>query len=303
MHFNETELTEAATTVIKNISSTRLHLPHPIPYQGSKRHLAPQILALIHGRNFHRFYEPFAGSAAITIAASNAKLADEYIIGDSLGPLIGIWHQILTAPHILANSYKRLWGNQLQSDDDYYNRIRDEFNRSQEPASFLYLLTRCVKNALRFNQQGGFNQSHDKRRLGMHPEKMRHEILEASALLARCTTTTCADFESTIASSNQDDIVYMDPPYQGTSTGSDRRYHQGLNRDRLIAALTKLNQQKVPFILSYDGRCGDKTYGDILPEELNLTHLELIAGRSAQATLSGRADTTIESLYVSRNLI
>lgn len=94
----------------------------------------------------------------------------------------------------------------------------------------------------------------------------------------------------------------MDPPYEGTTTGSDKRYYQGMSRERLIHVLADLNRRRVPFLLSYDGRCGEKTYGVELPDSLRLTRLELMAGRSSQSTLSGRKELTIESLYVSENL-
>ncbi len=41
-----------------------MNLPHPIPYQGSKRKLAPRILATVANRHIDRLFEPFAGSAA-----------------------------------------------------------------------------------------------------------------------------------------------------------------------------------------------------------------------------------------------
>lgn len=277
-------------------------LPHPIPYQGSKRNLAPQILAVVQGRHFRRFYEPFAGSAALTIAARTTLNAQEYVIGDILSPLINIWQQIVASPLDISNTYEQIWYQQLESDDSYYNRIRDEFNTSHDPAKLLYLLARCVKNAPRFNLQGEFNQSHDRRRLGMHPQKMRGEILGASTLLAQHTSAVWGDFEDIIADATEEDIVYMDPPYEGTSTGGDKRYYRGLDRERLVQALVRLNQRGVPFLLSYDGRCGDKTYGEPLPDYLDLTHLELHAGRSSQATLNGESHMTIESLYVSNNL-
>ena len=44
---------------------------------------------------------------------------------------------------------------------------------------------------------------------------------------------------------------------------------------------------------------GNKVHGVKLPEHLNLTHMELDAGRSSQATLLGRDDATFESLYLS----
>src|SRR5712692_10053503 len=80
-------------------SGTQFHMPHPIPYQGSKRNLAPEILAIVSNRKFRRLYEPFAGSAATTIAAANMKLASEYVIGDALQPLMDIWNQILSSPY------------------------------------------------------------------------------------------------------------------------------------------------------------------------------------------------------------
>lgn len=286
----------------ERLKEIRLRVPHPIPYQGSKRHLAPKILATIGGKKYHRLYEPFAGSAAVTIAAATAKVADEYIIGDLLDPLVGIWNQILSSPYSLSNAYEKLWYGQLENDAAYYNRIRVEFNNSRLPAFLLYLLTRCVKNALRFNQQGEFNQSHDKRRLGMHPNKMRFEILESSFLLAGRTQAICEDFEALLKKATQDDLVYLDPPYEGTTTGTDKRYYQGVSRERLINVLADLNQRKIPFLLSYDGRCGERTYGAKLPDSLNLVRLELIAGRSSQATLNGRSDVTVESLYISERL-
>jgi DNA adenine methylase len=286
----------------RSSGGTQFHAPHPIPYQGSKRNLAPEILAIVSNRKFRRLYEPFAGSAAITIAAANMKLASEYAMSDILQPLMDIWNQILSSPHTLANEYERLWCEQLDNDENYYYKIRDDFNRFRQPAPLLYLLTRCVKNAPRFNQQGDFNQSYDKRRLGMHPNKMRLEILGASLLLAKSTKTLWAEFEVTLAEATTEDLVYLDPPYEGTTSGAHKRYFKGVDRNRLIAALHDLNRRGVPYLLSYDGRCGDRTYGPALPEELHLKRLELVAGRSSQSTLSGRAEITVESLYVSETL-
>lgn len=97
--------------------------------------------------------------------------------------------------------------------------------------------------------------------------------------------------------------MYLDPPYEGTTTGDNKHYHQGLERERLIGVLESLNRRGVPFLLSYDGQCGEKVYGSELPASLHLTRLELNAGRSSQATLNGREEVTIESLYVSSNLV
>ena len=44
---------------------------------------------------------------------------------------------------------------------------------------------------------------------------------------------------------------------------------------------------------------GARAYGQPLPSRLGLTRVLLDAGRSAQATLSGQAANTTESLYLS----
>ena len=53
------------------------------------------------------------------------------------------------------------------------------------------------------------------------------------------------------------------------------------------------------FAVSYDGRTGDKVFGEPMPESLALRHLEIKAGRSTQATLLGRQDITYEGFYLS----
>jgi DNA adenine methylase len=277
--------------------STRL--PHPIPYQGSKRRLADPILRDVSERRFATLYEPFAGSAAITIAAAARGLADAYVIGDSLDPLVAIWDDVVEAPGALADRYEAIWREQLmEGGPAHFNRVRAEFNARPDAARLLYLLARCVKNAPRFGRLG-FNQSPDHRRKGMRPEKMRQEILGAHSLLRERTRTFAGDAEACLASATPDDLVYMDPPWQGTTEGTDKRYHQGFARKRLEALLASLNDRGIPWILSYDGKMGERTYGEPLPARLWGAHLELHAGRSSQSTLSGRAEHTVESVYVS----
>jgi DNA adenine methylase len=95
------------------------------------------------------------------------------------------------------------------------------------------------------------------------------------------------------------DLVYMDPPYQGVCRKRDPRYLEAVDVADFVQALATLNRRGIRYLVSYDGRTGDKVHGDTLPDELALTLIELYAGRSTQATLLGRDDITIESLYIS----
>ena len=264
--------------------------------------MAGAILASIGSREFDTVYEPFAGSAAITLASAQIGLARKFVIADSLVPLAGLWQAILDGPEDVAEAYRTLWEGQLDDPAAAYLAIRERFNDSQEPACLLYLLARCVKNSPRFNSAGDFNQSPDHRRLGTRPDKMARQLIGASLLLRGKTTVEAADFASVIERATPRDLVYLDPPWEGTSNGTDKRYKEGLRRERLIEELVSLHDRGVPYVLSYDGRHGTKTYGDELPDSIGATRIELDAGRSSQATLNGQDVRTIESLYVADSL-
>lgn len=276
-------------------------LPHPIPYQGSKRSLATEILRYFPSK-FATLYEPFAGSAAITIASAANGFGDHYHINDLNKPLMDLWRGIIEEPQEVALRYETLWHKQLTDPRSFYDTARDNFNRTGRPDLFLYILARCVKGSVRYNSQGEFNQSPDNRRQGMKPETMRLQIMGASYYLKGKTTITSMNYRDVLDKATSADLVYMDPPYQGVCGNRDSRYLQNIQFCNFVQALEELNRRGIRFLVSYDGRTGDKTHGKRLPDEPNLTLIELYAGRSSQATLLGRDDVTIESLYLSPSL-
>ena len=277
-----------------------MKIPHPIPYQGSKRNLAPRILPYF-PPGIRKLIEPFAGSAAITLAAAEKQLAQAYVINDANRPLIDLWREIIEHPERLAGKYERVWQQQHEHGDRiaWFNQVRADFNRSRRPELFLFLLARCVKAAVRYNASGEFNQSADKRRHGTLPSNMREQLLGASSLLRRRTVCEHRDYREILRQAAPRDLVYMDPPYQGVSRKRDARYLSGVDFAEFVEALTELNERGISYIVSYDGRTGSKTYGPPLPPSLHLDLVELHAGRSSQATLLGRDDETVESLYLS----
>jgi DNA adenine methylase len=276
----------------------RMKVSHPIPYQGSKRNLAPAILAYF-PKSISTLIEPFAGSAAITLAAASRGLAERFVIADLNRPLVELWRTIIESPEKLARQYEILWQEQQHDRRRYYDKVREDFNQTGKPDCFLYLLARCVKASVRYNAEGQFNQSPDNRRMGALPKTMRLQILGASQLLRGKTACITSDYREMIAQATQDDFVYLDPPYQGVCGERDPRYLQGVLINEFIEALETLNFRDVKYLVSYDGKTGDRVHGRKLPERLRLHHIELHAGRSSQATLLGRAEVTIESLYLS----
>ncbi|NOT16555.1 MAG: DNA adenine methylase [Sulfuriferula sp.] len=275
-------------------------IPHPIQYQGSKRMLASAILKYVPD-NTARLVEPFSGSAAISIACAYRQKSSEYWINDANKPLAELLRLIVDSPLDTAAEYERIW-NAQHDDANHFYQVRAEFNRSQSPYLFLYLLARCVKGAVRYNADGEFNQSPDKRRFGTQPKTMRNNMMNMSALLKGHAHFSSLDYRHVLTEVQSSDVVYMDPPYQGVCGERDSRYFSGITHGDFISTLDDLNAKGISYIVSYDGRRGDKAFGESLPKELALLHIELNAGRSSQSTLLGREEITYESLYISKAL-
>lgn len=284
----------------------RLAAPHIVQYQGSKRILAPQILRYMPKR-FNRMVEPFAGSAAMTIAAASEMRAATYLVNDLNGPLVGLIEAVVANPDGFLRDYAAVWEGQFSFPDGHlahFYKIRDEFNAGDtRPANMFYLLARCVKGSVRYGRNGNFNQSPDKRRHGTSPSKLAKNVKCVSALLRGITQFSAIDYREVFDRTAPGDVVYMDPPYQGVSDVRDCRYLSGLSFNEFAESLEVLNRKGVDFLISYDGACGGREYGQDLPEGLGCRKVMLKAGLSSQALLLGRKSVTYEALYVSKGLI
>ncbi len=274
-------------------------------YQGSKRILAPQILAYM-PKHFSRLIEPFAGMAAITIAASRQTRADLYVLNDLNKPLVNILKYAIEDPEMLVENYAKVWNEQFEDKDGsiaHFYKVRDEFNAGNQSAeNMLYLLARCVKGSVRYGSNGNFNQSPDKRRNGTSPKTLRTNIMAISYYLKGRTAFESKDYKEILDQARKGDLVYMDPPYQGVSKSRDNRYFSGIDFDDFVNAIESLNNRGIDFLISYDGKCGEKEYGRELPEDMGLTKVMLRAGVSSQSILLGKRETTYEALYVSQGL-
>jgi DNA adenine methylase len=273
-------------------------VPHPIAYQGSKRALAARILAFLPDA-VPVLHEPFAGSAALSLAALHEVRATSVALNDLNAPLMAVWRWIVDDPDALADGYERLWQRQLADPAAFYLRVRAAFNDDPRPHRLLYLLARCVKAAVRYNAAGAFNQSPDNRRLGTRPDRMRARLRAAHDLLAGRVALSASDYRLALAAVGPHDVAYLDPPYEGVVAGRDARYLTGPDPAELATTLRELVDRDVMFAVSYDGRCGAHAYGAGLPAALGLVRFDIDAGRSASQTLHGRVARTVESLYLS----
>lgn len=281
-------------------------VPHIVQYQGSKRILAPQILQYM-PQKINRLIEPFSGMAAISIATAYEGRAEKFLINDLNAPLINMLQEAIERPQTLIEDYMSIWEEQFTYGEEHVQHfydVRDRFNNGEKtPANMLYLLARCVKGAVRYGKNGNFNQSPDKRRHGTNPRTLASNVYEISHLLKGKTEFKALDYHDIFEMARPGDLVYMDPPYQGVSNVRDNRYLAGVPFDEFANALKILNRRGIDYLISYDGVCGGKEYGEDLPDSLRCKKIMLNAGFSSQALLLGRKSTTFEALYISEALI
>jgi len=219
-----------------------MNVPHPIPYQGSKRNLAEQIIAYF-PPDACRLIEPFAGSAALSLAVAAQGKISQFVLNDINAPLVDLWESILNQPDKLASRYQVLWQMQSGRERIFYDAVRTRFNRTHQPHYLLYLLARCVKASIRYNAKGEFNQSPDNRRKGRQPSAMQRDIFSASALLRDNTQLMTGHYRHALKIATPSDIVYLDPPYQGVCANRDPRYIESVIFEDLVDALDDLNRR------------------------------------------------------------
>ncbi len=282
--------------------------PHLVQYQGSKRNIAKDIIKYI-PTGTTRIIEPFAGTCAVSILCAQERKCQNYWLNDINQPLANLMKECVEHPQELYEKYQQIWNRQFEdgtNNVDYFYRIRDLFNSGeQSPEMMLFLLARVVKGAVRYNDNGQMNQSCDKRRNGTKPEQIRKSAFGISELLKGKSVFTSLDYKDVLKQAVPGDLIYMDPPYQGTSKKDftrDNRYFQGVDFDEFVDELNKLNERNIDYIVSYDGMTGERKIGNDLPDYLSLSHLYINAGNSAQSTLNGKSEITYESLYLSKNI-
>lgn len=178
-------------------------MPDPLlKWPGGKRRLLRHIQPLLPAE-FGRYYEPFAGSAALFFRLGPPR----GILSDTNGELINCYMQVRDNPSAVSDALSEL----PSSEEDYY-RIRalqphDEVERA---ARFIYLATLSFNGIYRTNGEGRFNVPYGFRP-HLHP-KAAGVIQHTSEALAG-TELRAGDFEAALEDAEAGDLIYLDPPY------------------------------------------------------------------------------------------
>ena len=177
-------------------------------WAGGKRKLVASLVEYVPNDFRKRHYhEPFlgAGSLFLSLQPSRATLSD------ANPHLIQCYRQVSSETAEVSYHLSRFAAS---NSEQFYYRIRDEYNNSedspQQAARFIYLNKTCFNGIFRVNTKGQFNVPYGHKE---PPSIPSFETLNAASRLLRHARISNSSFEKSLAKVRGDHFVYLDPPY------------------------------------------------------------------------------------------
>lgn len=204
----------ASRTRLARVARAAPQLPeshaHPIvKWVGGKTRLLPELLARLPDR-FGRYYEPFAGGAALFFRVAPRRA----VLADSNADLIGLYTAVAANVDAVI---RRLEMHHKAHDESHYYDMRAKWNdrdvswqTPERAAAFIYLNKTCFNGLWRVNRSGAFNVP-----IGRYtdpPICVPAALHAAQAVLSRAALR-CSDYRGAVADAKAGDFLYFDPPY------------------------------------------------------------------------------------------
>lgn len=181
-----------------------------VKWPGGKTRLLPHLLARLPVLGSRaRYFEPFAGGAALFFALGPARA----VLGDANADLIACYRSVAEDVDGVIALLEHLTVD--HSKENYY-RLRAEWNGrlfdadpTARAAVLLYLNRACFNGLWRVNQSGALNSPFGDGR----PVRIDLDNLRGAAAVLRRADLLSGDFRETVADARRGDVVYFDPPY------------------------------------------------------------------------------------------
>ncbi len=262
-----------------------------LKWPGGKRFLANDLTNIFRRLDIRRYFEPFAGGAAVFFAFRPSSA----ILSDTNAELVNLYSVVRDQPEDLIESLRRYRNNR----EEYY-RVRD--SRPKTPhtrAARLYYLMRLSFNGIyRENRQGDFNVPYgQKTHLSVSDLEL---IRSASAALQRAKVILCQDFRLSVQKAKEGDLIYCDPPYTVRHNNNGFvKYNRNLfgwkDQVELATVARSLAQRGCYVVIS------NADHHDLWTLYSDFNHLIIRRPSVISAKADGRGPTT-ERLIFSRNI-
>lgn len=271
-----------------------------IKWNGSKRLQSEEIISYF-PKYIRTYYEPFCGGCSVLyqLMVSDEKFARDFVCSDTNSDLIDLWLTIKDNPDGLFQEYSRMW-NDLKKIEDrqlkrkYFEEIRAEFNKTRNPYLFFFLMRTCTNGMPRYNKKKEFNATFHLTRDGIKPKRLQPVLMNWSYLLNENEVTfRCCDYSVIFDEAEEDDLLYLDPPYSITRKD---KYFGKVEINDFFNKLIYLDNSGLKYIFSFEG---SKSTPIKVPIECydNMVYINSVPG-SFRRTLEGQTrEDVFESLY------
>jgi DNA adenine methylase len=194
-----------------------------IKWVGGKTKLLPELATRL-PQGYRRYYEPFAGGAALFFHLGPTAA----VLSDRNADLIGMYRAVAADPDGVL---RRLALHRDAHGTEHYYQTRARWNDRavswsvlDRAATFIYLNRTCFNGLWRVNKGGGFNVPMGRYK---NPAIYDAETIGRASAVLRGATLLCGDYRDAVADAGPGDLVYFDPPYDPVTTTANFTAYTG----------------------------------------------------------------------------
>ena len=253
---------------IEKKDAKNIYYESPLNYIGSKSRLVPHIKENL-PNNIERFYDLFGGGFNVGINI-NAKKIVYNDVNNFVKELVESFRKYDTYEYLLfMRQIIKKFGLRRENAGGYL-KARDYYNslpaKSRDPRLLYTIILYGYQQQIRFNGKHDFNNTPGMRWFN---DKVLEKMISFSRVIKSGNFEFInQDFSIAVKDLNQDDFVYMDPPYMLT-TGSYNDGKRGFkgwtikDEERLLEFADNLNKSGIHFMISYVIEHGGKINSEI----------------------------------------
>jgi len=220
-----------------------------VKWAGGKRSLLDRLFAHV-PEKIDRYYEPFAGGAALFFALQAVGRFKKASLNDTNRRLITTYTAVRDDVESVIRRLRR-----MPNDEAFFFKQRaknvDKLDPAAQAAWLIYLNRTCFNGLYRVNAKNEFNVSfgHYKNPLICDADNLR-----AASLALTAVELCCEDFGTMMLMPHAGDFVYFDPPFLTRVGNEFVRYGKGVfgrdDHERLAACARDLKQRGVNVLIS-----------------------------------------------------
>lgn len=291
-----------------------------IKWVGGKTRFLKIINEKINEFNFKNYYEPFFGSGAVFFSLFPNDVKRNYYINDANEDLMDFYNWIKKEkPEIIYNAlsdYLELFQDMSEKEKrSQYSLMKDRYNElskygstkeeKEEKSKLFFIINKTSFNGIyRVNSNGYYNVPVGRHKTYNYPEL---DELKSMKGILKNTKIKSNDWWKILNSVNEDDLIYLDPPYYPDDTSkfigyTDPRFGEEEHIELINKVKEYVVNKKANVIIS---NSNSQTFKELLFEnfekytEIDVEYIEIQTRRSLNPKAE-KKERFKEALYIIR---